>query len=389
MVRKSSVITCILVVISACTQNNKKETVNKDSVVYTPVDSTRIPMVVDTFHNALGHLFAGTGLNRTLFNIDSLAFSRYADSMRNDYIRINTLRLHPLKTWIGKQFNNIQPASSKNVVYPFSGADLLHVLQVYPSSENYYLMALEPIGVLPQINGLSKEQTLKMVHELQYILRDVFLRSYFITKNMTQDFSTEKYINGVIPLMLWSCIVTGHNIHSVKSVYIDSTGKLFNESQPNNSNMNTGVKVSFFKNNTRQLKHAYYFRYDISNNGIKQNPGYFNYLKSIGDFYSFIKAASYLPHYDNFTQIDDFILSNSRFHFQDDTGIPFNKFQRDSFNMRLYGVYVKPIADFTSNLFQKSLFNAYQDSSKYFGHLPFSMGYQWSTSKQNQMIFYK
>ena len=389
MIRKSSTIACILVIIIACTQNNNKDFLKKDSLVHTAVDSNRTSMIVDTFYNALGHLFAGTGLNQKLFNIDSLAFGRYADSMRNSYIRINTLRLNPLKTWIEQQYIDIQPTPSKNVVYPFSGGDLLHLLQVYPNSENYYLMALEPTGELPQIKGFSKEQTLKMIQEIQSVLRDVFLRSYFITKNMSEDFSTEKYINGVIPLMLWSCIVTGHSIQSVKSVYIDSSGKIFNEKSPKNSKINQGIKVSFFKKNNRQLKHAYYFQYDISNAGVKQNPGYFNYLKSIGSFYSFMKAASYLPHYDDFTQIDNFILSNSKFHLQDDTGIPYYKFQQDSFHTRLFGVYVKPISDFTSNLFQKPLLNAYQDSSKYFGHLPFSMGYHWSSSKQNQMIFYK
>lgn len=390
MTKSSRTILSIIILISACTQNSKKNPI--DSTNHTPpppASAKQLSITVDTFSNALGHLFAGTGLNQTLFKIDSTAFDKYSKSMKNDFIRINTLRLNPLKKWIEQQYNNIHPKSTKNVVYPFSGADLLHVLQVYPNSENYYLMALEPVGVLPKTSELRKEETLRMVQELRSILRDVFLRSYFITKNMSEDFSKEKYINGVIPLMLWSCIVTGHSIHSVKSVYIDSSGTIFNERPATNSKVNEGIKVSFFNQKDNQLKHAFYFQYDISNDGIKENPGYLNHLKSIGDFYSFMKAASYLPHYDNFTQIDDFILKNSKFHLQDDTGIPYNKFERDSFNTRLFGVYVKPISDFTSNLFQKPLFSAYQDNTKYFGHLPFSMGYHWSSSKQNQMIFYK
>jgi hypothetical protein len=56
--------------------------------------------------------------------------------------------------------------------------------------------------------------------------------------------------------------------------------------------------------------------------------------------------------------------------------------------MELYGNYVKPVSDFSANLYQKDMVEAYK-TKEFMGSLPFSLGYHWQTKDQNQMIAIK
>lgn len=136
------------------------------------------------------------------------------------------------------------------------------------------------------------------------------------------------------------------------------------------------------------MKTLTYYSCDISNSGIEKDKALAATLKSIPASNCFVKSASYLMHYETFTTIRNTVLDKAIYLVQDDTGIPYKYFDKSKFKMELYGNYVKPVSDFSENLFQKDMAAAYT-TKEFMGSLSFSLGYHWQTKDQNQMIAIK
>jgi hypothetical protein len=202
---------------------------------------------------------------------------------------------------------------------------------------------------------------------------------------MKGDIEVNQQIKGMLPSILWGVSVTGHDIVSVSNVSLDSNGNASIKPVTTADSYDNGVIITFVRRGTGTVQKVTYLACDISNKGIEANHAFRAYLDKLPKFNSFIKAASYLPHYKSFSSIRELVLNKSKVHLQDDTGIPYKFFT--SFQPKLYGEYVYPVDDFDSSLFQVDLIEAYSSSSSFSGKLPFSMGYHWMTKLQNQMIF--
>ena len=83
------------------------------------------------------------------------------------------------------------------------------------------------------------------------------------------------------------------------------------------------------------------------------------------------------------------VLEKNKFLVQDDTGVPFKKFDPSIWDIELFGKYEKPIKDFSQSLYQKELDYSYSNPKYYKGNLNFSLGYHWNSKNQNQMVFIK
>ena len=91
-----------------------------------------------------------------------------------------------------------------------------------------------------------------------------------------------------------------------------------------------------------------------------------------------LKAASYLMHSNNFSQVRDFLLAHSKIILQDDSGIPYRFFSKDKWNIRHCGRYVGPINRFKEYP-QPDL--AKENAASKPAPLEFSFGYQWQPSR--------
>jgi hypothetical protein len=198
-----------------------------------------------------------------------------------------------------------------------------------------------------------------------------------------------KQVKGVLPALYFFIERTNHEMLAQKFITVDSLG---NEVELYGKKINwqktPGVKITFRDRTTNEVKTLYYFSVSISNGGLKDRPNFVRFVASKAPFNSFVKSASYLMHKDAFTKIKDLLIANSNHIFQDDTGMPY-KYLKNKLNWKgqFYGEYVKPVKDFSSELYQKDLDSAYQASKPQ--PLPFSLGYHWSTKKQNYMLFSK
>ena len=316
--------------------------------------------------------------------------------------KIKKQRLDPMLNWSQTKFLN-QDIDTSLLFYPFSGPDFLHAFHFYPNANEYILLALEEVGSIPDFKSISEDSVQNYATNLNLFLRDIYLRSYFITGNMIDDISENK-VDGVLSTLYWFIKKTNHDIISVEKITLDSLGSIIPENNIEdgwNSNGVDGVRFHF-KNSNDQLKKLVYFSCDISDQAFAaingrdvkyKNSNLLAFLNNMRECNTFIKSASYMMHHDrkdlSFKKVRNLILTKSKSIFQDDTGVPFRYVSQKDWDITVYGTYEKPIKDFDrwSFMMQEDLNSFYKNSENHGGFLPFSLGYHWQDKKQNQMLF--
>ena len=312
----------------------------------------------------------------------------YAKELTKGLKKLNRKRLLPLRQW----YDNVLMENDRNdslvAFYPFSGGDFLHLYNVYPNSNTYLMLAIEPVGSVPRFDTSTGDSLSNYLKSLKNTLRDVWNRSYFITKHMQEDIKEDPNVDGMLMSILWGVGATGHEISVVKSVKLDSLGTLITApiDSIHRNMFDQGVEITFFDPKDCGLKTVVYLRCNISDKGIKKNQRLERFLNQLPRVNTFIKAASYLPHYGSFSMIREAIIHSSENLLQDDTGVPFKDLQADSMKVFLYGDYVLPLKVFGPKLFQKDMKKKYADTNYYRGDLPFSMGYHVHTKSQSQLV---
>lgn len=309
----------------------------------------------------------------------------YKASMDANWKKMHDTRLSKIADWEKSTFSK-SVDDSLSLFYPFSGPDFLHAFYLFPRAHQYMLAALEPIREVVPLDTSSEKFRDAFLDSLGHSLRDIFNKSYFITNHMEKDL---KQVKGVLPALYFFIERTNHELLAQKFITVDSLGREVElEGKKINWQKTPGVKITFRDRTTQEVKTLYYFSVSISNGGLKDRPNFVRFVTGKAPFNSFVKSASYLMHKDAFTKIKDLLIANSNHIFQDDTGMPY-KYVKNKLNWKgqFYGEYVKPVKDFSSELYQTDLDSAYKASKPQ--PLPFSLGYHWSTKKQNYMLFSK
>jgi hypothetical protein len=154
----------------------------------------------------------------------------------------------------------------------------------------------------------------------------------------------------------------------------------------NKKNIVSGIKVDFLSPSTKKVQSIFYFRTDISDKGLTKNKGFRIYLSELPPSNSYLKAASYLMHFDTFRMIRSVIFDISSTILQDDSGIAYKYFDKQNWDIRLYGTYFKPKDEF-SYISEPDLEKAYKKSV--YRPLTYSLGYNWRTGHSNLLYAIK
>jgi hypothetical protein len=312
-------------------------------------------------------------------------WKEYQASMDTNWKKMYDSRLSKMAEWEKATFSpSIE--DSLTLFYPFSGPDFLHASFLFPRSKEYVMAALEPIREVVPLDTITAKKRDQFLDSLGNSLRDIFNKSYFITNHMEKDL---KQVKGVLPPLYFFIERSGHELLAQKFFTLDADG---NEKEVKGNQINwqktPGVKLTFRDRTTKEVKSLYYFSVSISNGGLKERPNFVKFVNARAPFNTFVKSASYLMHKEAFNDIKKIILDNSYHVFQDDTGMPYSYFKNKlQWSGTFYGEYIKPVKDFSSELYQADLDSAFKAGGK--KELPFSLGYHWSTKKQNYMLFSK
>ena len=375
----------IIALFYSCKEKNNKISTEQN------VSKVKINYTVDSVYNNYAQRVAAK--DTTPFNdIDQSSLVSFYQ-VQNDKIKpIIENRLSLITNWNQEIMKRNKVSDSSFVFYPFSGADFIHAYYLYPNASEYFMSAIENIGDIVDVSKLKKVEFFEYVKDFDTVMRDIYMRSYFITKNMEDDFSKKTKINGVLPILLWSAAMTNHDIIHVKYFIVDTNfEKKYVDISPKAKNK-LSVEIKLFDKTNNRFQLLNYYSADLSNRGLRKSSKSISFLKDYVSNASngFVKSASYLMHYDStFSTIQQLVLNKNKYFVQDDTGVPFKKFDLSKWNIELYGIYEKPIKDFSESLYQKQLDDAYKNSAYYKGGLKFSLGYHWSSKNQNQLVAIK
>ena len=338
---------------------------------------TGIATIPDSKIDALASFIAGMQYNKNLCfsRLDSaIGWRTYSTEYDSLFAYASRLRINSMKSWADDEL--IRDTTVTTLFYPFSGPDFLTADIFYPSVRQYILVGLEPIGELPDLCNMKPDSAKEYMNSVSAALNDLLIRSYFITSKMNSDLRKTR-INGVISMLSVFIERMGHHIVSMRNIGIDSTGNYRIIDSLQNRNLPIqGVRMDFTTGASGRLQSVTYFRADLSNKGLKNNPGFRKYITRLPLSCTFLKSAAFLMYSHNFKLIRDLIFDRSSTILQDDSGIAFRDFNRSRWKIRLYGKFSKPKNEL-SFYRESSLVEAFRHSEA--RPLPFSLGYNWGT----------
>jgi hypothetical protein len=282
----------------------------------------------------------------------------------------------PIRSWVPTQIADLQ---APTLFYPFSGPDFLFAQQFFPNADTVVLCGLEPCEPLPPIAQLAQNEIDGGLDGLVTSISTAMQFSFFITKDMRRDLVSTRF-RGVLPLILTFMARTGHTVESIDLVKIDSTGSPVLVS--GSSGSAPGAVIRAIGPNG-VMKRVFYFRQDLSNDGISPGSPFLRFVASLGHPPAFAKSASYLMHEGGFSVIREFILNNCRGIVQDPSGIPYRSFADRGWNVSLYGNY-RGTLDMFAEHNQSDLIAAYQRGNAQ--PLDFGIGYLYNPERTCLMV---
>jgi hypothetical protein len=301
------------------------------------------------------------------------AFAKHSQLLNKTWGEVEAHQLARVRAWSSDNLTNPQPA----LFYLFSGPDFLYANAFFPKAVTYVMAGLEAPGDIPDLARLPQPAIADELARLRVSLRSVLSNSFFITREM-QRMLNGRRLAGTLPVLYVFLVRSGKTIRDVSFVSIEEDGRLHSLDAPQWRKKGKvefagtlGVKVVFSEEG-RELRTLYYFKTDLSNKGTEKS-GFLKFCGQLGTGNSLLKAASYLVHQDNFSNVRNFLLRQSAAIVQDDSGIPLRAFNMQEWNLKPFGRYTRPIRLFSRN-YQPGLTALFAREA--LQPLEFNLGYQ-------------
>ncbi|HSA97235.1 MAG TPA: hypothetical protein VLJ16_14360 [Acidobacteriota bacterium] len=292
----------------------------------------------------------------------------------------------PMRTWAKTELRSPRK-QTRTLFYPFGGPDLATALALFPDVPTVVLIGLEPVGNLPEFERLSAERRAEAFADLGPLVLDFLKRGYFVTMEMMDAYS-KGHIDGALPVIGFFLKRAGFSIVSVRRLLPaagggwDETPYRTLEARPRRP---YGIRIDCVGAGETMLRSVYYFSCDIENRSFPAGSPLYDLFDGLPGMTTFVKAGSYLLHWDNFSNLRQLILDRSLYVLQDDTAVPYRFFKAGGWTVTLYGRYATPVKDF-KNVEQPDLRAAYEDPEMDVRPLPYHFGYRWRTQVDNLLL---
>ncbi|HEX8077373.1 MAG TPA: hypothetical protein VF511_06125 [Chthoniobacterales bacterium] len=332
----------------------------------------------DPVADATAKYLAGLPVNSTPLESHQSApgWTAHAAELDRTWKQIDQRQLSKVRAWapdaLGAAYADTGP-----MYYMFSGPDFLYANAFFPNASTYILCGVEPVGPLPDISKIPRPALSASLGNLRKSLDAILSFSFFITKNMKVDLR-QTQLNGTLPILYVFLARTGCTIDSVELVALDRDGNFV----PEGKGTMPGVRIKFTGPSGRPQT-LYYFTTDLADWALKINPHFGKFCEQQGMGVSLLKAASYLMHSENFSQVRGYLLAHSKVIIQDDSGIPYRYFPKNKWDIRFHGRYIGPIHRFL----KYGQMDLNKDNAAAAPQmLPFSFGYQWKPSQSSLIV---
>lgn len=309
------------------------------------------------------------------------AWLQYARLISRSWARFNQSHLAPMRRWASQE---LSPANTATVFYPFSGPDFVNMYTLFPHAKTYLMIALEPVGGIPDFSAMDKSHF--FVH-LQRSLADLLQLNFFITDKLHHSLGKPE-LKGILPVLLFFLAREPTQVLEVRDWLMKPDGTI--EESPGAGPRVLGrgdiggVRIDFVRVGSQKNQTLYYFRVNLRNDSLERHEKFVSFLKGFGPLTTFAKAASYLMHKPNYSKIRQLILEQSHFVLEGDSAIPLKYFDRTAWNLRFFGTYTSPIHYFMKYQ-QKDLAEIYRKGTDVWP-LPFGIDYRHRVKTSNLMF---
>ena len=303
-------------------------------------------------------------------------FNAHAKDLDATWADAEQRQFGPIRAWAPLALPEAVSDTSP-LLYVFSGPDFLHAYTFFPNASAYVLAAVEPVGQPPDVTKLSEGELGASLRNLRNTLNASLSFSFFITADMKKDLQATK-LTGTLPVLYVFLARCGCHLQKVENIWLDAEGKILTDKETKTP----GVRISFLGAHGKHQT-LYYFSTNIASWALKQDASFLRFCDGLGVMNGFTKSASYLMHLDEFHTIRDYLLTHCHTMTQDDSGIMWKDFPRDSWDVKAYGWYPGPIPLFKQH-FQADLAEYYRTTEV--PSLPFGIGYQWRP-KHSTLIY--
>ena len=298
----------------------------------------------------------------------------YKAKLDGEWEALDADRLKAMRTWGATELADVRQRSS-TVFYPFSGPDVLYADTFFPNSRILLMAGLEPVGTMPDLNTLMAQQKLgPYLDSISKSLFTILAASFFKTKDMKVDFNNQ-LVDGLTPAMIVFMARAGYAITDIQYVSLNTDGGV----GPRSEAGKPGVQITYADG-----RQVLYFSADISDGGLEHNPGFVKLMHKLAPGITYLKAASYLCYYSDFSTIRDAILADSAAIVEDDSGIPFKYFNPATWEVIPYGDYTGPIVPLFKDFKQPDLTAFYLKTPH--AQLPFGSGYKFHASVSSLLV---
>jgi len=304
------------------------------------------------------------------------SWQRHAKLFDTAWANLEKRQLAKIRTWSTEHIAQRQPV----VYYMFSGPDFLYADAFFPGASTYVLSGLEPVGSIPDVEGLSRGALAGDLGRLQHSLNSVLSFSFFITKKMKHELRGGR-LSGTLPILYVFLARSGKTIDDVSLVALDPDGTMRPAADGKEGSKAQGAKIVFSGADGKKQT-LYYFSTDVSDGGFDRS-GFEAFCAGLGRGDALLKSASYLMHSDSFSKVRDFVLDHSDAIVQDDSGIPVRHFNADMWQLYPFGNYLGPISIFPGR-YQRQLQALYRKERA--GSLDFGIGYRWRPRQSNLLL---
>lgn len=322
---------------------------------------------------------------------DKAEWNEYCVQLEQIWKKTNS-KIPVMQSWANDELSGLN-SQGGTLFYPFSGPDFLHADIFFPNYDTIIMMGLEPIGTYPDLFSLEEDTLAVYLSDVKKSLNAILGLSFFRTVAMADDFRSS--LDGVLPLFLQFINKTGHELLYQENVMIMPDGSLSTDLSEATGSSYIGNRYYFRKEGEDKVRVLIYFAVNLQNTtyysrgglaakGLDSRTDLVRFIKNSRFKTTYLKSASYLMHRPSFSIIRNLILDNSTYLLQDDSGIPVADFDREKWDLKFYGSYLKPISLFSDRV-QEDLKRIYEGDSVEVYPLPFGIGYQFHNGSSNLM----
>lgn len=308
-------------------------------------------------------------------------YARHVESMNTFWEKVRSKNIDTITSWRDAQLHGLPRA--KTAFYPFSGADLANLYTFYPDARTYVMIALEDAGPIPDPLKLTPAELAEGLSSIQRVIQSIASRNYFHSAVMQRELPN-RYLPGTIPVLLIFAARLGLAVSTLELIGIDPSGNVVPLDAAYTIRGTppavTGARIRFRAHGDGEPRTLVYLDMRLSDRVLDPSFAEGKFFRSLGPFDTLIKSAVYLLHRDGFVELCSYILEHSSTVIQDDSGMPFRLFDRDTWDARLFGSYTRPrkLKDLQNPPEQPDLALAFGRKSE---PLPFSFGYGVLTGK--------